>query len=77
MYDLAVKRLSRSLTENLAARMRQAARAEGTSLSEWLRRAAETQLLLRNAADVITAWEQEHGEITQAELAAVEAAWRG
>lgn len=71
-----MERLSLSLPEDLAVRIRDAARADGASLSAWLARAAESQLLLRNASKAILAWEREHGEITDAELAAVERAWR-
>jgi hypothetical protein len=71
-----MERLSLSLPEDLAVRIRDAARADGASLSAWLARAAESQLLLRNAARAIAGWELEHGEITAAELAAVERAWQ-
>lgn len=75
-YDHDMERLSLSLPEDLAVRIRDAAHAEGASLSAWLAHAAESQLLLRNASKAIAAWEREHGEITDAELAAVERAWR-
>ncbi len=71
-----MERLSVSLPEDLALRIRNAALADGASLSAWLASAAESQLLLRNATKAIAAWEHEHGEITAAELAAVERAWR-
>lgn len=71
-----MERLSLSLPEELAVRIRAAALADGASLSAWLARAAESQLLLRNASQAIAAWEREHGEITESELAAVERAWR-
>ena len=72
-----MERLSLSLPEALAVRIRDAAHADGASLSAWLAHAAESQLLLRNAGKAIAAWEREHGEITESELAAVERAWRG
>ncbi len=71
-----MERLSLSLPDDLAARIRLAAHDDRASLSAWLARAAESQLLLRNAGKAIAAWEREHGEITEAELAAVERAWR-
>ncbi len=71
-----MERLSLSLPEELAARIRDAAQADGTTLSAWLARAAESRLLLRNASQAITAWEREHGVITDGELAAVERAWQ-
>lgn len=75
-YDDGMERLSLSLPEDLAARIRDAAQADGSTLSAWLARAAESRLLLRNASMAIADWEREHGEITEAELAAVERAWR-
>lgn len=71
-----MERLSLSLPEDLAARIRDAAHADGSTLSAWLARAAESRLLLRNASQAIADWEREHGEITGDELAAVERAWR-
>lgn len=71
-----MERLSLSLPEDLAARIRDAAHAEGSTLSAWLAAAAESRLLLRNASQAIADWEREHAEITEAELAAVERAWR-
>ncbi len=76
LYDRRMERLSLSLPEDLAARIREAAQADGSTLSAWLARAAESRLLLRNASLAIGDWEREHGEITEAELAAVERAWR-
>jgi metal-responsive CopG/Arc/MetJ family transcriptional regulator len=71
-----MQRLSLSLPEELAGRIREAARAEGDSLSGWLARAAEQQLRLRNAAHAIAEWERQHGAISAGELARVERAWR-
>lgn len=71
-----MERLSLSLPEDLAARIRAAAHADGSTLSAWLARAAESRLLLHNASSAIAAWEQEHGGITEAEVAAMERAWR-
>jgi hypothetical protein len=71
-----MERLSLSLPDELAARIRDAPQADGSTLSAWLARAAESRLLLRNAEQAIAEWEQGHGAITEAELAAVERAWR-
>jgi hypothetical protein len=71
-----MERLSLSLPEDLAARVRLAAQQEGASLSAWWIRAAETQLLLAAAGRHIAEWESEHGAIREEELRAVEAAWR-
>lgn len=69
-------RLSLSLPDELAGRIRDAAQADGDTLSAWLARAAKSQLLLRNAARAIAEWEHEQGAITDAEIASVERAWR-
>lgn len=73
-YDLGMERLSLSLPEDLAARIRDGAAAEGASVSAWLARAAESQLLSRNASNAIADWERDHSEIAESELAAVERA---
>ena len=72
-----MERLSFSLPEDLAGRIRDAAREDGTSLSAWLTQAAETQRLLRNARSAIQAWEQANEPITDEEMACAERAWRG
>jgi hypothetical protein len=72
-----MERLSLSLPTDLATRIRDAAQADGSTLSAWLTRAAESQLLLRNASQAIAAWEAENGEIGDEELATVERAWQG
>ncbi|MBT9561026.1 MAG: hypothetical protein IV100_33690 [Myxococcales bacterium] len=71
-----MERLSLSLSDDLAARIRAAANDDGETLSSWLARAAEARLLLRHAAAAIAHWEREHGEITEADVSAVESAWR-
>ena len=75
MIDL-MERLSVSVPDDLAQRIRRAAESQGAGLSAWLARAAEQQLLLERAAEVISAWEREHGTITDAELTQVERVWR-
>lgn len=75
-YDAVMERLSVSIPGDLAARIRDAAHADGSTLSAWLARAAESHLLLRNASLAIADWEREHGEITDDELAAVERVWQ-
>ena len=71
-----MERLSISIPEELAHRIRQAARSQGGGLSAWLARAAEHQLLLDRAEVAIAAWEEEHGPITDAEIAKADRAWR-
>lgn len=72
-----MERLSISLPKDLAARVREAAQADGSTLSAFFVRAAESHLLCCQASQAIAAWEREHGEITEQELAEVERVWPG
>jgi hypothetical protein len=47
-----------------------AAQAEGVSVSAWMTRAARQALKLGDGLLAITAWEGEHGALTEEELAA-------
>lgn len=71
-----MERLSLSLPEDLALRIRRAAEEDGSNISAWLSQAAETQLLLRNANRAIASWEAEHGRITDDELTQADLLWR-
>lgn len=57
-----MERLSVTLPVELVERVRDAAEADGATLSGWLARAAEAQLVLRGAAQAIAAWEREYDE---------------
>jgi len=72
-----MEHLSVSIPEDLAVRIRDAAKQDGATLSAWLGQAAESKLLLRNARRAIADWEREHGEITEQEMAHVEHLWKG
>lgn len=71
-YSLAVaqrEKRSISLSPDLAAAIEEAARAEGTSFSAWLAGTAAHRLRLEAGRRAIAEWEQEHGALTEAELA--------
>jgi hypothetical protein len=69
-------RLSISLPEEIAKRIRRAAARDRASVSAWLADAAESKLLLRNASDAIAAWEREHETITEEEMRVVARKWQ-
>lgn len=47
-----------------------AAKAEGLSVSAWMTNAARHALLVRDGLAAVAEWETEHGEFSDAELAA-------
>lgn len=51
-------------------RVLDAAAAEGLSVSAWMTKAARRALLVRDGLAAVAEWEAEHGELTDAELAA-------
>jgi hypothetical protein len=48
----------------------EAATADGVSVSAWMTNAARHALLARDGLAAVAEWEAEHGEFTEAELAA-------
>lgn len=65
---MSVRKLSVALDEGVAASAARAAQTAGVSLSAWLSRAAEHELALERGRRAVTAWEREHGALTEAEL---------
>ena len=51
-------------------RVLDAAAAEGLSVSAWMTNAARRALLVRDGLAAVAEWEAEHGELTDAEMAA-------
>ncbi|MCD9622246.1 hypothetical protein [Rhabdothermincola salaria] len=51
-------------------RVRDAAAAEGLSVSAWMTTAARRALLVRDGLAAVADWEAEHGTLTEAELSA-------
>ena len=52
------------------AKVLEAAKAEGTSVSAWITAAARRALLVRDGLAAVSEWEAEHGALTPAELEA-------
>lgn len=66
---MTVRKLSVALDESVAKGAASAARRHGLSLSAWLNAAAERALVLEEGLAAVRAWEAEHGELTEQELA--------
>ena len=66
---MVVRKLSVALEEAVAAEAASAAERSGVSLSAWLNAAAERALTLEAGLAAVRAWEAEHGELTDGELA--------
>lgn len=75
-YDqrMAVEKFTVSFDSELAKDVRAQARE---NLSSWLADAARRKLRHRAAVDVLTEYEQQHGEISEDELEAVRKKWPG
>ncbi len=69
-YDpaMTVERMTVSLASELASVVREAAAADGQSVSSWIARAAERQLSIRGLNDVVSEWEALHGSFSAEEL---------
>jgi hypothetical protein len=64
---MTVERFAISFDEQLARRVRRAAKSQA-SMSAWLADAAERKLRALGLQQIVREWEQEHGEISDAEL---------
>lgn len=69
---MPVKKLSIALDDTVAARVAQAAKRAGVSVSAWLNHAAENELSIGAGLDAVREWETDHGELTSDELAAAD-----
>lgn len=76
MIDMAVKKLSVALDENVAARVAAVAERDGVSVSAWLNAAAERALNLDDGLAAMREWEAEHGQFTPDEHAWAESVLR-
>jgi hypothetical protein len=70
---VAVDRLTVSIESDLAVAIRNAAEADGQTVSAWLADAARRHLAARGLRNVVAAWEQEHGSCSDEDLAAARA----
>ena len=69
---MTVRKLSVALDEHVAEAAADAAERAGLSLSAWLSRAAERALTIERGIEAVRAWEQDHGPLTDEELAAAD-----
>lgn len=60
--------MSASFDLKLGEAIRASAASAGQSVSAWLAEAARDRLRLEALADAVTAWEQEFGPLTEAEV---------
>ncbi|HEY1533820.1 MAG TPA: hypothetical protein VGF76_07370 [Polyangiaceae bacterium] len=63
-------KLAVTVDADVHAKLLDAARAEGKSVSAWLTAAARRALLARDGLAAVAEWETEHGALTRAELEA-------
>jgi hypothetical protein len=73
---MTVARLAVSFDADLAHAVRRSAGAKEESISEWLAAAASSKLRNDGLAEVVGAWEAEHGAFTPEEIASTIASWR-
>ena len=66
---MAVRKLSVALDESVARAAASAAERHGLSLSAWLNAAAERALVLEEGLAAVRAWEADHGELSDQDLA--------
>lgn len=70
---MAVKKLSVALDPEVAEAAAAAAEAHGQSLSSWLNEAARNQLRIERGLEAVSAWQDEHGALTEDDRASAEA----
>jgi urease accessory protein UreF len=69
---MAAQKLSVALEQPVFQAARQAAERRGMSLSAWLNEASRNALAIEDGLIAVTEWEAEHGQLTAADLAAVD-----
>ncbi len=70
---MASEKYSASMEDRLLANVRADADYEGLTLSGWIAEAAADRLRIKALRQLIGEWEAEHGDISAAELDALEA----
>lgn len=76
VLPMGVEKVAVSFPPDLLAHVRADADAHGESLSGWLADAASRKLRHAAAVAALEGFEAEHGEITEEELAEVQAQWQ-
>lgn len=69
---MSVRKLSVALDQDTAQAAADAAARRGVSLSAWLNEAAEHALRIDEGLQAVAEWENEHGTLTEDELAAAD-----
>lgn len=69
---MGVEKMSVSFALELGEAIRNSATRAGESVSGWLADAARDRLRLEALAEAVTAWEDEYGPLTDAEVAAAQ-----
>ena len=69
---MSVRKLSVALDQDTARAAADAAARRGLSLSAWLNEAAEHALRIEEGLRAVVEWENEHGALTDEELAAAD-----
>jgi hypothetical protein len=64
------EKLAITVDRDVHAKVIKAAREDRVSVSAWLTAAARQAIRIREGLDAVAAWEAEHGELSEAELAA-------
>lgn len=68
-----VRKIAISIDPAVLRSIQHAAATEGISVSAWMTNAARQALRVRDGLAAVADWEAEHGELTEAELAAARA----
>ena len=71
---MGVEKMSVSFELELGEAIRASATTAGQSVSAWLAEAARDRLRLEALEEAVATWEQEHGRLTEAEVARAESA---
>lgn len=69
---MGVEKMSVSFDLELGAEIRASAAAAGETVSSWLTMAARDRLRLEALGEAVASWEEEHGHLTEAEVAEAE-----
>lgn len=70
---MGVEKMSVSFDLKLGEAIRRSAISAGQSASAWLAQAARDRLRLDALSEAVSVWEQEHGALTETEVARAEA----
>jgi hypothetical protein len=66
---MTAERITIATEAELGAQIKEAAAADGVSVSAWMSRAARARLRQQALGDLLEEWQAEHGQFTEAERA--------